>query len=99
MKQSVGKTHSVLQPKTIALAMAACFSASISSVALANPNGFAVVNGQVTFNYNGNVLTITNTPGSIINWQNFSIGSNELTKFIQQSAASSVLNRVVGVDP
>src|SRR5262249_13798210 len=47
----------------------------------------------------GNVLTVTNTPGAVINWQGFSIGANELTKFIQQSAASSVLNRVVGVDP
>ena len=83
----------------ISLAVASCFSVSLHTSALANPNGFAVVNGQVTFSHNGNTLTITNTPGSIINWQNFSIGSGELTRFLQQSASSAVLNRVVGVDP
>lgn len=88
-----------LRVKTVTLAVASCFAVTVHTTALANPNGFAVVNGQVTFNYNGNTLTVTNTPGSIINWQRFSIGSNELTRFIQQSAASSVLNRVIGVDP
>ena len=68
------------QIKVLSLAVAACFSASVSTSALANPNGFSVVNGQVTFSYNGNTLTITNTPGSIINWQSFSIGAGELTK-------------------
>ena len=83
----------------ISLAVASCFSVSLHTSALANPNGFSVVNGNVTFSHNGNTLTITNTPGSIINWQNFSIGSGELTRFLQQSASSAVLNRVVGVDP
>ena len=85
--------------KAISLAVASCFSVSLHTSALANPNGFSVVNGNVTFSHNGNTLTITNTPGSIINWQNFSIGSGELTRFLQQSASSAVLNRVVGVDP
>jgi filamentous hemagglutinin family protein len=83
-------------PKTVALAVASCFA---SGLAFANPNGFSVVNGQVFFSYNGNVLNVTNSPGSIINWQGFSIGANEITRFIQQSASSTVLNRVVGVDP
>src|ERR1019366_4983958 len=47
----------------------------------------------------GNLLSITNSPNAIINWRGFSIGTNEITRFIQQSAASSVLNRVVGADP
>ena len=88
-----------LRVKAVTLAVASCFAVTVPTATLANPNGFAVVNGQVTFNYNGNTLTVTNTPGSIINWQRFSIGSSELTRFIQQSAASSVLNRVIGVDP
>ncbi len=50
-------------------------------------------------NRQGNLLSITNSPGAIINWRAFSIGSNEITRFIQQSSASSVLNRVVGADP
>ncbi|MEI7637587.1 MAG: filamentous hemagglutinin N-terminal domain-containing protein, partial [Syntrophus sp. (in: bacteria)] len=41
----------------------------------------------------------TNSPNSIINWQGFSIGINELTRFIQQSGNSAILNRVIGQDP
>ncbi len=80
----------------IAIAVASCFAAN---GAFANPYGFSIVNGQVFVNYNGNTLNVTNTPGAIINWQGFSIGVNEITRFIQQSASSTVLNRVVGVDP
>ncbi len=43
-----------------------------------------------------NALTVTNNPGAIINWQSFSIAPNELVKFVQQNAASAVLNRVTG---
>ena len=64
-----------------------------------NPTGASVVSGQVYFNSQGNFLSITNTPGSIINWRGFSIGSSEIVRFLQQSASSSVLNRVTGIDP
>lgn len=62
----------------------------------ANPMDGSVVNGSATFNSIGNTLTITNTPGAIIHWQDFSIQQNEITRFNQQSASSAVLNRVVG---
>ncbi|MCH7696730.1 MAG: filamentous hemagglutinin N-terminal domain-containing protein [Proteobacteria bacterium] len=66
----------------------------------ANPNGAQVINGQVSFtNPQLNTLQITNSPGAIINWQQFSIQQNEITRFIQQSANSAVLNRVVSQDP
>ena len=58
-----------------------------------------MVNGTVSFSQQGNTLAITNTPNAIINWQSFSINGNETTRFVQQSAASSVLNRVTGIDP
>jgi filamentous hemagglutinin family protein len=83
----------------VAASFALCVTALISASATANPSGFSVVNGNVVFSTNGNLLTITNSPGSIINWQNFSIAQNEITRFVQQSTASSVLNRVVGVNP
>ncbi len=67
--------------------------------ALANPNAPTVVNGQATFQVNGKTLTVTNTPGTIINWQGFSISADELTRFMQQSPVSAVLNRVVGANP
>jgi filamentous hemagglutinin family protein len=55
--------------------------------------------GQATFNQQGNVFSITNTPGAIINWQSFNVGAGEVTRFIQQSSDSAVLNRIVGQDP
>ncbi len=73
-----------------------CFAAD---VAYGNPTAPTVINGQVTFARTNGVLSIANSPGSIINWQRFSIGAGETTRFIQQSAASAVLNRVVGRDP
>ena len=77
-----------------ALALAACFSA-----AQAEPTLPQVVSGQVTFAQQGNVFSITNSPSAIINWQTFSVKQGEITRFVQQSADSSVLNRVVGRDP
>ncbi|MFN0163295.1 MAG: filamentous hemagglutinin N-terminal domain-containing protein [Burkholderiales bacterium] len=67
--------------------------------AQANPTNPVVTNGQATFQSQGKALTVTNTPGAIINWQSFSIGAGETTRFQQQSAASTVLNRVRGQDP
>ncbi|OGS74955.1 MAG: hypothetical protein A2Z94_00065, partial [Gallionellales bacterium GWA2_55_18] len=67
--------------------------------AQANPIGAAVVSGQASFATSGKTLTVTNTPNAIINWQNFSIGANEITRFAQQSASSAVLNRVIANNP
>jgi hypothetical protein len=53
--------------RPILFAVACCFAFD----ALANPIGGAVVNGQAIFNTSGNTLTVTNTPGTIINWQGF----------------------------
>jgi filamentous hemagglutinin family protein len=67
--------------------------------AVANPTGATVVNGKAEVSTSGKTLTVTNAPGTIINWQGFSIAPDDLTRFIQQSASSAVLNRVVGQDP
>lgn len=78
---------------------AAVLLAFAAQTAQANPIGANVVSGQASISATANTLTVTNTPGAIINWQGFSINSNEITNFVQQSAASTVLNRVVGSDP
>jgi filamentous hemagglutinin family protein len=65
----------------------------------ANPGDPKVASGSATFSQNGSSLVVRNTPGAIINWQTFSIGKGEVTDFIQRSSSSTVLNRVVGVDP
>ena len=83
-------------PRLLATLVAACFSAPY---AYANPVGANIVSGQATINAQGSLLTVSNTPGAIIHWQGFSIAPSETTRFLQQSAASSVLNRVVTADP
>ena len=75
----------------LAVAVASCFA---STHALSNPTGPTVVNGTATIVPSGSTLNITNSPNAIINWQGFSIGASEITRFIQQSPASAVLNRV-----
>lgn len=80
--------------KAIALSIHLAFC---SGTVLANPSGAQVANGQVAFAQpNAVSLQVTNSPGAVINWQSFSIAPGEITRFIQQSAASTVLNRVVG---
>ncbi|RJG06808.1 filamentous hemagglutinin N-terminal domain-containing protein [Noviherbaspirillum cavernae] len=86
------ETRTSLRRKLMPLLIAGCFA---PSAAWANPSGAQVVSGQVSFDTKGNTLTITNSHGSIIKWDSFSINAGEVTKF-QQSANSSVLNRVVG---
>ncbi len=86
----------VFKPKALALAVAGCFCLG---QALANPVGGQVVAGSASFATVGTTLTVTNSPGAIINWQGFSIGAGELTRFNQISAASSVLNRVITSNP
>jgi filamentous hemagglutinin family protein len=86
----------LFKPAALALAVASCF---VPIAVLANPTNPAVVSGTATFQQSGNLLSIANSPSAIINWGSFSIGAGEITRFIQQSQASAVLNRVVGQDP
>jgi filamentous hemagglutinin family protein len=86
-----------LKPKLLAASVAACFALNAGALR-ANPAGPTVISGGVGFSGLGtSALTITNQAGgnAIINWNGFSIGVNELTKF-QQFANLSVLNRVTG---
>ncbi len=78
------------------LAVCTFFSASTSFTLPASPH---ILNGQVSIGQTGTTMTVTNSPASIINWGSFSIAHNEITRFVQQSPSSSVLNRVTGGDP
>ncbi|TDX61815.1 filamentous hemagglutinin family protein [Methylosinus sp. sav-2] len=65
--------------------------------ALANPTGGVVVDGAATIASAGSVTNITQaTNRAIINWQGFSIGAGETVNFLQPTATSVTLNRVVG---
>jgi filamentous hemagglutinin family protein len=74
-------------------------AAAYCGTGMAAPTLPQVVAGQATFNQQGNVFSITNTPGTVINWQSFNVQAGEITRFIQQNADSAVLNRVLGQDP
>ncbi|HEC12967.1 MAG TPA: filamentous hemagglutinin N-terminal domain-containing protein, partial [Acidiferrobacteraceae bacterium] len=72
----------------------------LHGTALANPTGATVVQGDVSLSQpDAQTLNIANSPGAIINWQDFSNNPGEITRFLQQNNASAVLNRVVGQDP
>lgn len=77
----------------------AAIAAGFAQAAAAMPNAPAVVNGSASFSQTGNALTVTNTDRAIINWNTFSIGSNESVRFVQPSASSTVMNRVLAADP
>src|SRR5512141_629755 len=82
--------------RLIVAAISACFA---SAPVWGNPTGPQVVNGNASISQNGNLLTVKNSNGAIINWNSFSIGAGETTRFNQTSANSSVLNRVIANDP
>ncbi|HEY3431027.1 MAG TPA: filamentous hemagglutinin N-terminal domain-containing protein [Rhodocyclaceae bacterium] len=85
--------------RLLAVAISSCFLGVVPSIGYANPETPTVVNGSATFSQVGKVLTVTNSNGAIINWNSFSIGAGETTYFLQSSASSSVLNRVLSSDP
>jgi len=86
---------------SLCLAGLGCFMCVTQS--FANPNGGAVVGGgaNATITGQGTALTTINqnAPRAIINWQDFSIASGEVTRFLQPSASAATLNRVLGGNP
>jgi filamentous hemagglutinin family protein len=88
--------------RPLALAAACLFAAQPGRGAgpsPALPSGLQVVQGQATLAQAGNRLTVSNSANSVLNWQQFSIGAGNAVHFAQPTAASKVLNRVVGADP
>jgi len=71
------------------------------SALYANPAGEAVVGGAAGFNRPDAATLIVNqnTDRAVINWNSFSIANGELTRFVQPSSSSAVLNRVVTANP
>ena len=89
-------------PRPLALAAACLFAAQPGHSAgpsPALPSGLQVVQGQATLATSGNRLTVSNSANALLNWQQFSIDAGHAVHFAQPSAASKVLNRVVGSDP
>src|SRR5258706_15214494 len=78
-----------LRRRASVLAVALCFSGA----GMANPTGGTGVSGSATFATSSKTLSITNTPGAVINWQQVSIQKGEGTPFIPQNAAKAGPNR------
>ncbi|MCT7481313.1 GLUG motif-containing protein [Aliarcobacter cryaerophilus] len=61
------------------------------------PSGGTVVSGNATISQNANTTNINQSSNkTIINWQDFSIKSNETVNFNQPNVNSITLNRVIG---
>jgi len=75
--------------------------AALSPLTLyANPDGAHIISGHVGIDTSTpGVTTVTNSPNAIIQWQNFNIAQDEITRFIQQNSQSAVLNRIIGENP
>ena len=80
-------------------------SAQAQSQPSALPTGGVAVHGSALFNTGqANKLVVTTQNGagtnhSAINWNSFSIGAGNTTQFVQPSAASTSINRVVTNTP
>ena len=67
---------------------------------LANPEGGRVAGGNASISSQAQTLTVNqHTDKAVINWQNFSIGADETTRFVQPSKSAVALNRVVTTQP
>jgi fibronectin-binding autotransporter adhesin len=89
------QTTTDLRQRPLIFAIASCFATGVSAL----PVDPTVVAGSAVFHQAGAVLNVTNSNGAIINWQQFNIGAGETTRFIQPTASSAVLNRVLAADP
>ena len=64
-----------------------------SSICFSNPTGEQVVSGAVSVSREDSTTTINQTSNTaIINWEDFSIDSDETTNFIQPSINASILS-------
>lgn len=54
---------------------------AFATPAMANPVGPVVVNGAANLSSSGKNLTVTNTPGAILDWRSFSIDAGESVRF------------------
>src|SRR6188472_4290190 len=67
---------------------------------IANPLGEKLKSGSAEFLREGDSLLIRQGSDKlIVDWKEFSVGSKEITQFLQPSAGSAALNRVYGGNP
>ena len=84
-----------------ACVVALLFAVSSVGTALANPEGGSVAAGKAVISGEGTSrVTVTQSSSrAVIDWNKFSIGAGETTRFIQPNSDSIAANRVVGISP
>lgn len=88
----------ILKGGKISLVVSALIAGS--TISYAAPAGGEVVSGSASINQAGSITTINQaTDRAAINWQSFNIAAHETVNFVQPSASSVMLNRVVGTSP
>jgi filamentous hemagglutinin family protein len=82
-------------------ALPALVALAAAPAAFANPQGGSIAAGsaRIVASAPGRVDVNQSSDRVIINWQGFSIGAGETTRFNQPSSSSTALNRVTGGDP
>ncbi|RQO33880.1 hypothetical protein DBR37_12155 [Herminiimonas sp. KBW02] len=98
LSKGQGKTKSMR-----ALRRAAAVTLGLASVSVMAadvlPAGGTVVAGNAAISQSGSAMTINqSTNKAVIDWQSFSVGQNNSVTFIQPTATSVALNRVLGSD-
>ncbi|WP_439815240.1 two-partner secretion domain-containing protein [Zavarzinia sp. CC-PAN008] len=85
---------------TSGFVLGALMALAVPPGALANPQGGTVVGGQAVISapVPNQVLIQQQSDRAAIDWQSFSIGQGEITRFQQPNAGSVTLNRVTGGD-
>jgi filamentous hemagglutinin family protein len=90
-----GSRFRILKGGKISLVVSAILSST--TLVFAAPTGGTVTSGSANISQSGNTTNITqSTNKATINWQDFSIKSNETVNFNQPNVNSITLNRVVG---
>ena len=98
--KGAGKSKSARAARRLKLAVLSCSALASSAFAAgALPSGASVMAGSGTIVQDGTVMTVNQTTGKMaIDWQSFSIGQGNSVSFVQPSASSVALNRVLGSD-
>jgi len=84
---------------TAAAALTAAFLGGVVDESHAGVEGAEIVSGDVTIAQNGNQIVITASDGSIIQFDAFNVGLNEIVQFVQPHDLARVLNRITGNEP
>jgi filamentous hemagglutinin family protein len=88
-----------LARRVVAASIITAFGNAPGLVLAQLPTGANVVAGTAQITSGQGQMTITNSANAVLNWQSFSIGTDNKVHFEQPDASSKVLNRVVGNDP